>query len=97
MSANPNLFELVTGILAVILPFWPFVVLSGFLTRPRHPLWPMLVAWMVMFVCWFSARIDASPPLLTIIPEPVNTALFFAAGTLIAGLYALRKPLRLNI
>ncbi len=97
MSTNPNLLELFTGILAVMLPFWPFVVFSGFLTRPRHPLWPMMVAWLVMLPCWISARIVTAPALLQIIAEPLNTVLYFAAGTVIVGLYALRKPLRLNI
>jgi hypothetical protein len=97
MSANPNLFVLIAGVLAVVLPFWPLVVLAGFLARPQRPLWPMVVAWSVMLLCWIAERFVRMPSLLRIIPEPLNTALFFAAGLLIAALFLARKPLRLRL
>ncbi len=97
MPANTNLLVLLASILAVIYPFWPLILLSALASRLRHPLQPMLVAWAVMLVCWICAHLVAMPGLLRFIPEPVNTALFFAAGTLIVGLFLLRKPLRLNL
>ncbi len=97
MSGDPNLVVVLAGVLAVVLPFWPFILFSGFLARPQHPLWPMMVAWCVMLLCWLSARFVPFRALLEIIPEPLNTVLFFAAGTLTFGLFLLRKPLRLRL
>ncbi len=85
MSADPTVLQVIAGILAVVFPFWPFILISALLARPRHPFWPMLVAWVAMLLCWASAQIVSIAPLLSFIPEPLSTVLFFAAGVLIAG------------
>ena len=87
MSASPNLLELVAGILAVVFPFWPIVVGGALISRLRQPLWPMLVMWIVMLICWLCARLTSLTPLMHLIPEPLSTVLFFAAGVLIVGLF----------
>ncbi len=85
MSSDPTALQVIAGILAVVFPFWPLILISALLARPRHPFWAMLVAWAAMLVCWASAQLISVTPLLSFIAEPMSTVLFFAAGVIIAG------------
>lgn len=91
MSGNTDLFAMLATIVGMVFPLWPILVGGALLSRPRHPLWPMLVMWIVMLVCWVGATLVSAPPLMHLIPEPLSTVLFFATGTVIVGLFIFRR------
>ena len=45
----------------------------------------MMVMWVVMFFGWLAARIMFTKPIVFLIPEPLNTYLFFFTGLVLFG------------
>jgi hypothetical protein len=95
MSSSPDLVTTVAAVLGMVFSVWPLALLGAFTSRPRYPLWPMLVMWVFMFISFVCARLVSAPMLLPLIPEPLSTILFFASGVIIVGLFVFRKSLRL--
>ena len=96
MSANPDLLNMIATVFGMVYPFWPVVLVGVLISQFRRPLRPLLIIWVVMLICWAAARLVSAPPLMKLIPEPLSTVLFFAAGVIIVGLFIFRKVFRLR-
>jgi len=58
---------------------WPLVILSP-LQRRRHILFNMTLAWGIMAIVWIASLFSPTPRISFLIPEPLNTILFFVSG-----------------
>ena len=64
---------------------WPILVLSPLQGR-RPFLSKMLLAWGLVATMRVFLFFSSVPPLFRLIPEPLNTVLFFASGILLSGI-----------
>ncbi len=71
-----------------VFSFWPLVVLSSIRWRRESVLAGMVIAWTLMLFGWLFATSVSARPIWQLIPEPINTYLFFLTGLalLVAGL-----------
>jgi len=63
--------------------FWPVVVLAPLGWRRGNVLAGMIVLWVVMFLGLLAGRSISLKPIVLLIPEPLNTFLFFLAGAVL--------------
>ena len=71
---------LVGSALGLIFSFWPFCVFAPLLGWRRGRNRGMIVLWLSFCLSWLMTRLFSSPQLVRLIPEPLNTLLFFATG-----------------
>ena len=67
-------------VFAVLFPVWPLIVLAPLGWRRGNVLGGMVTLWIVTLVGWALARMQSPTPSSFLIPEPLNTYLFFLAG-----------------
>jgi hypothetical protein len=76
----PSFVETLATGFAILFPFWPFLLL-GALSRRKRILRNMLFVWGILAAMRgvvFFAPVQLLP--ITLIPDPLNTILFFATG-----------------
>ncbi len=93
MPAQSSALGLIAYTLGTVFPFWPVILAEAVLSRGRKVLWAMLVMWLFFFVCFISARLLSVPPLIPLIPEPLNFIVFCFAGAVLLALHV-RSRLR---
>ena len=73
-------YQTFLSFMGLIFSFWPLVIL-GPLQRRRQVLPIMIVAWVTMAIIWIASLFGPEPRIKSIlIPEPLNTILFFISG-----------------
>jgi len=74
---------IVGAVFVMLFPLWPLVVLAPLLRRTEKTLTAMVLLWIFMLGGWVLAR-RASPEAGSfLIPEPLNTGLFFLTGAVL--------------
>ncbi len=63
-----------------IFTIWPLIVLSPLKWKKEHLPASMIIAWMLLLFGWLIASTVSHRPLVALIPEPLNTYLFFLTG-----------------
>ncbi len=90
-----QVIELIGYVFGLVFSGWLFVILAPLGWRKRNVLRGMQANWILMFIGWVLARfVEPLPSLL--IPEPLNTYLFFVAGALLFGWAYLKKSRETN-
>jgi restriction system protein len=81
----PSTLEILAYVFSFVFIFWPFVIL-GPLQRRRHILYNMLVMWSFLALVRILLFFNPQPIPSFLIPEPLNTILFFATGAVLFAL-----------
>lgn len=91
-------FIQITGyIFSIIFPLWLFVVAAPLGWRRGNVIRGMQANWLIVFIGWIFTRfVEPVPPLLVLIPDPINTILFFFAGLVLFGWVFIRKAREKN-
>lgn len=63
-----------------VFTLWPLIVLSPVKWKKENVLASMIIAWTLMLFGWLFATTVSPRPLVALIPEPLNTYLFFLTG-----------------
>ncbi len=63
-----------------IFSVWPLIVLSSIKWKRENVFAGMIIAWTLMLFGWLFATTVSPRPLWQLIPEPINTYLFFLTG-----------------
>ncbi len=63
-----------------VLTLWPLIVLSPLKWKRDNILAGMIIAWTLMLFGWLFASTVSRRPLVALIPEPLNSYLFFLTG-----------------
>ncbi len=63
-----------------IFTVWPLIILSPLKWKKENVLAGMVVAWTLLLFGWLFAMTVSHRPLVVLIPEPLNTYLFFLTG-----------------
>ncbi len=63
-----------------VFTLWPLIVLSPLRWKRENVLAGMIIAWTLMLFGWLLASTVSPRPLVALIPEPLNTYLFFLTG-----------------
>lgn len=92
-----SLVEVFGYVFGFLWPFWPLIflravanVLFSRRSRRRSAAADLLVIWGFIAVCWLAAAIFLPSVRSFLIPEPLNSVLFFATGAVLLGLNAKR-------
>ena len=80
-----------------IFSLWPLIVLSSFKWKRENVLAGMIIAWTLMLFGWLFASTVSPRPLWQLIPEPVNTYLFFLTGLALLMWALLRETRRQSL
>ncbi len=72
---------------------WPLIVLSPVKWKKENVLAGMIMVWSLMLFAWLFAMTVSPRPLVALIPEPLNTYLFFLTGLALL-LWGLLRELR---
>lgn len=93
----PSVIETLGYVFGFLWPFWPLMflravagVLFGRRSRRRSAAADLLVIWGFIAVCRLAAAIFLPSIQSFLIPEPLNSALFFVTGAVLIGLNAKR-------
>jgi HJR/Mrr/RecB family endonuclease len=76
-----------------VFTLWPLFVLSPLKWKKENILASMIIVWTLMLFGWLFARTVSPRPLAVLIPEPLNTGLFFLTGLALL-LWALLRAMR---
>jgi restriction system protein len=63
-----------------VFTLWPLIVLSPLRWKRENVLAGMIIAWTLLLSGWLFAGAVSPRPLVALIPEPLNTYLFFLTG-----------------
>jgi len=63
-----------------VFTLWPLIVLSPVRWKRENVLAGMIIAWTLLLFGWLFASTVSPRPLVALIPEPLNTYLFFLTG-----------------
>lgn len=63
-----------------IFSVWPLIVLSSIKWKRQNVFAGMIIAWTLMLFGWLFASTVSPRPLWQLIPEPINSYLFFLTG-----------------
>jgi hypothetical protein len=77
-----------------IFTLWPLIVLSPLKWKREDVPAGMIIAWSALLIGWLSAATLSPRPLVALIPEPVNTYLFFLTGLGLLAWVLLREMRR---
>ncbi len=69
--------------------FWPVPLLACLLFKSRR-LRAALIWWGALFICWLMGRLLFVEPPIQLIPEPLNTIVFFLTGPVLLWAVILR-------
>jgi len=83
MTNSLGLLGLMAEVVGGFFTFWPVVVLTPLGWRRGHVYGGIVVMWVVMLFGWIAARSAAIKPMVLLIPEPLNTVLFFLTGVVL--------------
>ncbi len=76
-----------------VFSLWPLIVLSPIQWKRENVLAGMIIAWTLLLSGWLVATSISPRPLWQLIPEPINTYLFFLTGMALLA-YGLLRELR---
>jgi hypothetical protein len=86
MPSNPTITQVLFYMFDLLFDFWPVLVLSAIKGR-RHLIRNLLVTWGFWAVVRVVLFFNPEPILASfLIPEPLNTVLFFVTGAVLVGL-----------
>ncbi len=85
--------------LGYVFTLWPLIVLSPIRWKKENVLAGMIIAWTLLLFGWLFATTFSTRPLVALIPEPINTYLFFLTGSglLVWGLWRETRRQRLTL
>jgi HJR/Mrr/RecB family endonuclease len=94
------IFQSMLTIIGFMFAFWPLIVLAAF-QQLRNLLVALTVMWAFASICWIGYVFTPVSQQFHIIPEPLNTVLFFLTGVFIVGWHILgrirdRRELRIK-
>ncbi len=78
--AIDSLTALLAGIPAMVFPFWPVILIGTLFGFGFQDLRPLVIVWVALMLIWLIARGAGAAPLFPLIPEPINSTLFFVTG-----------------
>jgi hypothetical protein len=85
-----DLIQLLGYVFGFVFSFWPAIMLAPLGWRRGKVLRGMQANWVLVFIGWILARFVPPMPSM-LIPEPLNTYLFFAAGLVLFSFSIIKK------
>jgi Restriction endonuclease len=79
-----------------VFSLWPLLFLTPLEGRKRNILRDMMILWALIFIGWLIARFESLPSFKLLIPEPLNTYLFFLTEIGLIGWFFFSKARERN-
>jgi len=87
-------FKVIALVLGFIFAAWPLIVVAPLGWRRGDVLRGMTFAWVIMFLSWLMVRATSTKPASFLIPEPLNSYVFFLTGAILIGIFVGRGVVR---
>jgi Restriction endonuclease len=91
MTNSLGILGLMAEVVGAFFTFWPVVVLTPLGWRRGNVYGGIVTMWVVMLFGWIAARSASIKPMVLLIPEPLNTVLFFLTGMVLIAWPVIQK------